>query len=269
MPRVAGVDDPYGPGGERLVSRDGTVAYAEIRFTGRMGNLPKATADQLISLATDANRPGLKVELGGELFTRPHPPGSTEAVGLLAAIAILLISFGSLLAMGLPILTAIFGIGCGLALVALLTNVIDVPDFTDQLAAMIGIGVGIDYALFIVTRHRNALHEGKTPEEAAVLSLTTSGRAVLFAGCTVVISLLGMMLMGVAFVRGLALGAVAAVLMTMLASVTLLPAILGFAGTHIESKRARRRSERGESTKSVWYRWSRFIQRYPWPAAIG
>jgi putative drug exporter of the RND superfamily len=269
MPKVAGVDDPYGPGGGRLVSKDGTIAYAEVRFVGHIGNVSKTTADQLITLANQANRPGLEVELGGELFTRPHPPGSTEGVGLLAAVVILLISFGSLLAMGLPILTAIFGIGCGLALVALLTNLLDVPDFTDQLAAMIGIGVGIDYALFIVTRHRHALHEGKTPEEATVEAITTSGRAVLFAGCTVVISLLGMMLMGVAFVRGLALGAVAAVLMTMLASVTLLPAILGFAGSHIESKRARRRAERGESTKSIWYRWSRFIQRYPWPAAIG
>ncbi len=140
------------------------------------------------------------------MFTKRELPGGTEAIGLLAAVVILLIAFGSVLAMGLPILTALFGIGVGFAIVELLSHATSVPEFATQLAAMIGIGVGIDYALFIVTRYRQGLHEGLDPETSVVTALDTAGRAVLFAGTTVVISLLGMLLIGIKFVGGLGVG---------------------------------------------------------------
>ena len=178
--------------------------------------------------------PGLRVELGGQMFETGGAPGGTAAIGLLAAVVILLLTFGSVLAMGLPIMIALFGIGTGLSLVAVLSHVLSTPDFTTELASMIGIGVGIDYALFIVTRYRQGLHDGLEPEPAVVLAIDTAGRAVLFAGVTVVISLFGLFLMGVEFVRGLAAGASVTVALVMVASVTLLPAVLGFCGRSID-----------------------------------
>ena len=168
------------------------------------------------------------------MFTDQTQPTS-EVIGILAAMIILLIAFGSLLAMGLPIMTALFGIGIGLARRRRCSRAfIDVPSFAPQVTAMIGIGVGIDYALFISTRYREALHEGVDPEQAVVHAIDTSGRAVLFAGGTVVISLLGLFLIGVSFIRGLAIGASLAVLFVMAAAVTLLPAVLGFVGHTID-----------------------------------
>jgi RND superfamily putative drug exporter len=185
-------------------------------------------------------------------------------------VIILLVAFGSLLAMGLPIITALFGIGCGTALIMLATRVLSVPDFTTQVAAMIGIGVGIDYALLVVTRYRAALHDGLEPREAVVLALDTSGRAVVFAGLTVVISLLGMFFLNLDFMRSMAIGAVLAVLMTMLAAITLLPAMLGFVGRNIDRFGLPHRAARaeGDVARSFWYRWSRIIQANPWPALI-
>jgi RND superfamily putative drug exporter len=182
---------------------------------------------------------------------------------------ILLIAFGSVLAMGLPIGVALFGIGIGLSLVMLFANFLSVPDFTPQLASMIGIGVGIDYALFIVTRYRQQIHSGLDPEHATIVAITTAGKAVLFAGTTVVISLLGILLMGFAFVEGIAIGGAATVAVTMIASVTLLPALLGFVGEKIDRWRIPLFTQ--DETKfehSLAFRWSRVIQRRPWPAAI-
>ena len=173
------------------------------------------------------------------MFSKFEMPES-EALGLLAAVIILLIAFGSVLAMGLPIVTALFGLGTGVALTVLVSNVQSMPDFAPQLTAMIGLGVGIDYALFIVTRYREGLHAGMEPDDATAAAIDTSGRAVLFAGATVIISLLGLYLMGLAFVRGLATGAALGVLVDDgRAAVTLLPALLGFAGRRIEVTRYR------------------------------
>ena len=180
-------------------------------------------------------------------------------------------AFGSFIAMGLPIVTALFGIGAGVAVVGLISRVLIVPTFGTELAAMIGIGVGIDYALFIVTRYRQGLAEGRDPKGAAVRALDTSGRAVLFAGTTVVISLLGMLLMGQPFVYGLAFGAIAAVVFVMSAALTLLPAFLGFVGTDIDRFKIpflHVDADPMRNHHSAWYRWSRVIQRRPWPAAI-
>ena len=160
-------------------------------------------------------------------------------LGLAFAIIILILAFGSVLAMGLPVGNALFGIGIGVSIITLLTNVLPVPDFTTFIGVMIGLGVGIDYALFIVTRYREQLHAGHDPRESIGIAIDTAGRAVLFAGTTVVISLLGMLLMGVEFVQGLAVGAAAVVAVTMVASLTLLPALLGFAGHRIEVTRWR------------------------------
>jgi RND superfamily putative drug exporter len=183
---------------------------------------------------------------------------------------VLLIAFGSVLAAGLPILTALFGIGTGIALVQLTANGLTMPDFTTQAVAMIGIGVGIDYALLIVTRYRQALRDGHEPESAVALAADTAGRSVVFAGTTVVIAVLGMLLIQVPAVQGLAVGIALGVLMTMLAAVTLLPAVLGFVGHNIDKFGLphKKRAE-GEVRESFWHRWSRVIQRRPWPAAIG
>ncbi|MBA3653458.1 MAG: MMPL family transporter [Actinobacteria bacterium] len=263
-PHVTGVERPSQFG---RVSPDGTVAYGTVTYDEQAGDLPAKTAQPLIDAVNKVKVPGLKVELSGEVVSRAlQPPQEpTELIGLLAAIVILFLAFGSFLAMGMPIITAIFGVGIGSVFVALLGHVITVPSFAPQVALMIGLGVGIDYALFIVTRHRTGLHDGLSPEDATVLALTTAGRAVLFAGSTVIISLLGMFLMGISFIYGLSLGAVLAVLMTMAASVTLLPAIMGFAGQKLAGKE---RKERKHHRETWAYRWSRQIQKRPWIMAV-
>ena len=276
--RINGVQvaSPYEPANSYQVSSDGKIAYAEINFSDRNNEQYIEDADVVKELHKEvqAQAPeGLRIELGGDLFAE-QPEFSSEMIGLVAAIIILLVVFGSVLAMGLPVITALFGIGCGAAIIGLVTRVLSVPDFTTQVAAMIGIGVGIDYALLIVTRYRAGLHDGLEPRDAITLSIDTSGRAVVFAGLTVVISLLGMFFLNLDFMRSMAVGAVMAVLMTMLAAITLLPAMLGFVGRNIDSLRVpflHSPTEAGSAEgnrNSFWYRWSRVIQSHPWPALI-
>jgi RND superfamily putative drug exporter len=270
VPDVSGTTSPYSPEGARQVSADGTIAYAEIQFAKRASEIPEATAERIIELVDPGtSADGAQLEIGGRMFMVVAPGGASEAFGLFAAILILLIAFGSVLAMGLPILTAIVGLGAGFAVVGLLSNIMVMPTFTTQLAAMIGLGVGIDYALFIVTRYRQGLHDGLHPERAVVLALDTAGRAVLFAGATVVISLGGLFLMGVDFIRGLGAGGASTVLLMMLASVTFVPALLGFTGENID-KWSLSWLHRKESAdrENVWFRWSRVVQRRPWTAAL-
>ena len=269
QPHVVSIATPFEPGGARFVSPDGTVAYAEITFDIPSNDVPPDLAADMRRIAATADSADLQVELGGAMFLERTQPKS-EAIGLVAAIVILLVAFGSVLAMGLPILTALFGIGAGLAIVTLLAAVMDIPEFAPQVTAMIGIGVGIDYALFISTRYREALQAGAEPEAAVVHAIDTSGRAVLFAGGTVVISLLGLFVIGLSFIRGLAVGASLAVLFVMAAAVTLLPAVLGFVGRTIDRLSlpgARKRAEK-PADRTVWARWSRTLQARPWPAAI-
>ena len=262
------VVSPYEPGNERQISRDGTIAYADIQLADRDTSDYTKAAEQIRDLWKQVEIPGAQVELGGELLGEP-PTFSSEGVGLLAAVVILLIAFGSVLAMGLPILVALFGIGCGVALVELTANLLTMPSFATQAAAMIGIGVGIDYALLIVTRYRQGLRDGLEPEPAVALALDTAGRSVLFAGATVVISVLGMLLIGLNAIYGLAVGTALAVLLTMAASVTLLPALLGFVGRNVDKfGLPHRKHAEGEYRESFWHRWSRVIQRHPWPPFI-
>ena len=270
QPHVSAVVSPFSPEGARQIAPKRSIAYGTLRLDQTVSDYKTANAKALVSLGKKVDRPDLQVELAGfALGGAEQGQFSSEGIGLLVAALILLVSFGSLLAMGLPILIAVVGLGIGLSLITLLANLLEVPDFAPQVAAMIGIGVGIDYVLFIVTRYRAALHSGLEPRAAVITSITTSGRAVIFAGCTVIISLLGLFVMNLGFLRGLAVGAVLVVLVVMLASVTLLPAMLGFIGPKIDRLRLPfvNRKESGDR-RSLSYRWSRVVQRRPWPAAI-
>jgi len=269
-----GVDDvsivsPYSETGARQVSEDRTIAYAEVNLGERSQEEYQEAADIVKEFRSDIAVEGMAVELGGDVFAEWEEP-SSELIGILFAMVILIVAFGSLLAMGLPIIAALFGIGSGFALISVATNWVDMPDFTSPVAAMIGIGVGIDYALFIVTRYRTGLHDGLDPEESVRLAVNTAGRAVIFAGTTVVLSLLGIYFMGLDMMFGMAIGASLAVLMVMLASVTLVPAVLAFAGHHIDRFGLPHRKHKGGNPReSFWHRWSRAIQERPWPFAIG
>jgi RND superfamily putative drug exporter len=293
LPHVAGVISPYGGAASgKSVSANGRIAFATVVFDEKANDLSKTAATRVVDVARAAGGGGLQVELGGQAIEKTEQAGFgvSTAVGLLAAIVVLLLTFGSLTAMGLPIVTALFGLGTGLGAIALFTHVVDTADFASELAAMIGLGVGIDYALFILTRFREAyVTPGPTfgdARESVIQAMDTAGRAILFAGCTVVIALLGMMLLGVDFLYGVAISASIGVLLVMAASLTLLPAMLTFAGKRLTrpSRRARRRAEReqgdgaspagaGAPAASVvgggaWLRWSMFVERRPRAIAI-
>ena len=263
------VASPYAESGAHQVSVDGTIAYAELYFAER-ANIQEyeAAAEHIRELAPPAPVDGFQLEYGGDMFAE-WPEFSNEAFGLMGAVVILLLAFGSLLAMFLPIVVALFGIGSAAGLITWGTSLLTMPDFTMAAAAMIAIGVGIDYALLIVTRYRAALRSGSEPHDATVFAVHTAGRAVIFAGLTFVISILGLFFMGIDMVRGMAIACAIGVLMTMAASVTLLPALLGFAGRRIDAIGLPWRGRGSEAPPgSAWHRWSRVIQRYPWPATI-
>ena len=239
--RVARVVSPYSEEGSNQISdtegHRGDIGYAVVELD------PDVTFENAIEISDDIKeampeQAGLQIELGGAIFGEFEPP-SSELLGVAFAMVILVLAFGSVLAMGLPISVALAGIGIGTITVGLLSNLITIPDFATQLGLMIGLGVGIDYALFIVTRFREQLHAGDDIGPAVRKSIDTAGRAVAFAGTTVVISLLGMLVMQISFVSGLAIGAAVVVLMTMVAALTLLPALLGFAGNRVELTRWR------------------------------
>jgi RND superfamily putative drug exporter len=314
------VTSPYSPEGARFNSTIEPISFAQLSVTERDQQQMLELGNQIKEMGASIDVPGLRVEYGGQVFATFEFPES-ELLGILAAIVILLIAFGSVLAMGLPIGTALFGLGVGFGIVGLASNVLRMPEFSAQMTAMIGLGVGIDYALFIVTRYRENLRSGMDPEEATVEAVDSSGRAVIFAGITVMISLLGLFVIGIEFVRGLAIAGATGVLMMMFAAVTLLPALLGFAGRRIEvTSRAAAISvgvfvvlmligvftglplgvaalgglaiaavtmgisftPLGRTLRTplpprhdkpreqqFWFRWSRYVQRRPWPAFLG
>ena len=229
-PHVTGVTDPYTTPGH--VSADGHIAYATIQFDEQGASIANSEATALMHDATAASGNGVTFSLGGDVVDLAETPygGASNGIGVGAAAIVLLIAFGSLLAMGLPIATALMGIGSGLSLIALLGHVFPAPSFSPIVAAMIGLGVGVDYALFIVTRFRSELREGAPPSDALVTAMRTAGRAVLTAGITVVIGMLGLLVLRQALLNGVAIAAAATVAMTVIASLTLLPALLGFTG---------------------------------------
>ena len=262
------MSDPYTtPAG---ISKSGTVALANAQLDAKSQDISDSVGRQMITLAEDHSTPQLEVRLGGQLIQQAERPSlSGEGIGILAAIIILLIAFGSVLAMVLPIVVALAGIAVGLPIIGLLTHVYPLQSFSTTLATMIGIGVGIDYALFVVTRYRQGLQAGLDPEEAVITAVDTSGRAVLFAGLTVIIALLGMLAIGLSFISGLGIGAAAVVAVTVASAVTLLPAVLGFVGTNIDKLRLPWVHNDGDGTReTMWHRWSRFVQNHAWVLTI-
>jgi putative drug exporter of the RND superfamily len=238
---VQSLASPYAEGNEGQISDRGAdagrIAYAEFEAPSDASfEETVAIGDEIRAEMPDVD--GVRIELGGQAFAEFEVP-SSEALGLGFAIIILIVAFGSVLAMGLPIGVALAGIVSGSMIAGLLSNVVDMPDFTSTIGVMIGLGVGIDYALFIVTRFRENLHKGHSIEESTMIAMNTAGRAVVFAGSTVVVSLLGMLIMQLSFISGMAIGMAVVVAMTLVASLTLLPALLGFAGERIELTRRR------------------------------
>jgi RND superfamily putative drug exporter len=264
---VTGVVSPFAPEGATQFSRDRRVAFAEVQFDRPFDQLANADAKfqkHFLDAVNPGPRDGIEVEVS--TFVAAQQLGS-EAIGLVFAAFILLLAFGSALAMGLPIVTALFGLGIGATLGGMASHVIQTPDWAATVATMIGLGVGIDYSLFIITRYRQSLANGLSPRQANITAMGTAGRAVLFAGGTVVISLLGMLTMGLSYLNGVAGSSVLAVLTMLAASLTLLPAILGFAGNNIDKFKVPftgRASHQGQ--KAFWYRWSRVVQHRPWAA---
>ena len=271
-PNVSGVVDPFSPAAHHQVSADGHIAFAIVQFDQSEATVPVSAVKAVVKRAESFAAPGFHVALGGPVIglAVTANPGSSEGIGILAAMMVMLIAFGSVVAMGLPILTALVGVAIGFGLEDLISHRLVVPVFSPELLAMIGLGVGIDYALFIVTRYRQGLSEGRDPRESVTVALATSGRAVLFAGITVLISLCGLFIMNLPFMRGLAVSAITAVVLVMAGSLTLLPAMLGFAGRAIDRWHIPGRLVTGAAPgpRSFWFRWSRTIQRHPWTTGI-
>ncbi|MFG2786868.1 MMPL family transporter [Streptomyces sp. NPDC048419] len=270
MPGVGAVTSPYaGTQGAAQISGDGKIAYAQLTFAKRANEVPKDLVQNVVDTARNAERGGLRVELGGQAIQRIQEPpqGLSEMVGIVAAAVVLFLAFGSLFAMLLPIAIAVFGVGIGLFSTQLLSHTTDIPDIAPLLASLIGLGVGIDYALFIVTRHRRGIQRGMDPEESAITALNTSGRAVLFAGGTVCIALAGMLVTRLRFLEGVVVGTSLTVVLSVLAATTLLPALLGLLGPRVLSRRQRRRlAARGPETETasgLAARWSANVQKRP------
>jgi len=256
------------------VSDDGSIATTTLPLTVPGWEVPKEDGEKLVSAAEGNSGGGLEIKLGGDPIYRTQEGASPEGIGLLGAAIVLLIAFGSVVAAGLPLVIAILGLGIsGGGLIALLANVIAVPDWTLAVAGLIGIGVGIDYSLLVLTRFRTALKDGKDRHDAVVEAVTTAGRSVIIAGCTVVIAVLGLFLTGLPYMYGVAISASLAVLVVMVAAVTLLPALLSYLGPRVDRLRipllGRGLSKgEGSSRESPAARWSHAVQRRPWIAAI-
>ena len=250
------------------VARDGHIAFVTIQF--QVTTAPTGVVKTLMADATKASGNGIDYYLGGPSVDQAETVygGPSNGIGVGAAAIVLLIAFGSLLAMGLPIATALMGIGSGLSLIALLGHIFPAPSFSPIVAAIIGLGVGVDYALFIVTRFRAELHEGHAPERAIVTAMATAGKSVLTAGTTVVIGLLGLLVLRQSLFNAVSVAAAATVAMTVIASLTLLPALLGFTGTRLaKPSRFGRKSNKNKPAGGGAKRWAGVVQAHPVLAA--
>lgn len=276
VPGVASVASPYGPGGARQISRSGTIAFARVTWAKPPDQITVAEAKKLISAAEAADGPDVRVSLGGPAITNSERAGlgRSVGVGIAAALAVLLVVFGgALLASLLPLVTALLALGIGVPLTGLLSHPFGISSVSTQLAILIGLGVGVDYGLFIIGRHRTALRAGMPLDDAAALAVRTSGRTVLLAGSTVCIALLGQFALGVSFLDGVSVAAALAVALTMATSLTLLPALLGFLGPRVLSRRERRDLAAdgpiGAEPAGFWLRWARFVERRQLAVAAG
>ncbi|MFD7866862.1 MMPL family transporter [Streptomyces sp. NPDC059783] len=269
LPGVGAVEGPYTDTGAGQISADGHTAYATITFDRGADDIPVAQAEAVVDTAKAAASEHLRVELGGPATALTEAPAAhlSEAVGVAVAAVVLFLAFGSLAASLLPIATALVSVGTAYAGIVLLGHLMTVADFAPMLGMLVGLGVGIDYALFIVTRHRRALRRGMSVPEAAEHAVATTGRAVVFAGATVCIALLGMLILRLSFLNGVAVAASLTVVLTVAASVTLLPALLSLIGMRALSRRERRRlaehGPRPEPPTGFAARWSAFVERHP------
>ena len=275
VPHVTTVLSPYGPGGADQISRSGTVAFAVVTFDRLAQSISNAEARHFVAVARSADGPGVEVAVSGQVAEASNAQsiGGTGP-GIILAGVVLLLVFGSFFAMLLPLVSALASLGTAVGLIGLLSNVLTMPNFSTELTLLIGLGVGVDYALFIVTRHRQGMMAGHDIESSIVHAVNTSGRAVLFAGIIVCIALLGMFALGVSFLYGLAVAAALGVALTMLAALTLLPALLGFLGPRAISRRHRRRlvdhgpRVAGSGSTGFWARWADALRAHPTIPAV-
>ncbi len=268
LPHVSAVSSPYGPTGAAQISPSGQIAFANVQFDVQANKITAAAAKQFVNTARAGAGNGVKVEVGGQVAQAANQNGAGGLpFGFLAAGVVLFLVFGSLLAMALPLLTAGLALGTGIAVIGLLSHAIQMASFSSELSLLIGLGVGVDYSLFILTRYRQGLLRGLSGEEAVVESLDTSGRAVLFAGVIVCIALLGLFALGVSFLYGVAIAACIAVAFTVIAALTLLPALLGFFGVRVLRRRDRRALAGGQlrttDESASWARWAGLLEKRP------
>ena len=271
---VGAVNSPYEPINARQISQDQTTAYAPVNFSVNARLLKSKDVQALVDAGKAATTSNLEIEFGGQAVGQLNAPKGSpgELIGIFAAGVILFISFGSLFAMLLPLGVALLALGTATGIVTLLTHVIGIASFAPILGSLIGLGVGVDYALFIVSRYRREISRGVDPEEAAAKSIDTSGRAVLFAGATVCIALLGLFVLRLSFLNGVAVAASTTVLVTMAASLTLLPALFGVMKRRVHSRRSRRSIDSGtvkDHEQSTWAKWSRAVAKAPRSLALG
>src|SRR5918997_3791017 len=254
------------------ISENGQIGATTLPLTVAGWDVPKEDGEKLIAAAEENSGGGLEIKLGGDPIYAAQEATSPEGLGFLGAAIVLLIAFGSVVAAGLPLVVALVGLGISSGgLIVLLANVIDVPDWTTAVSGLIGIGVGVDYALLVLTRFRAAMNEGKDRHDAVVEAVTTAGRSVIIAGATVVIAVLGLALTGLPYMYGVAIAASLAVLVVMLAAITLLPALLSYLGPRVDRLRIPflgRGLRQTDTKESPAARWSHAVQRRPWPAAI-
>ena len=270
LPHVASVADPFTSRGS--LSADGDTAYATVALDVVAADMPAEDVRTIISEAQEIAKDGLQVELGGDLVRSAAEGGggAAEGAGILAALVILVFLFGSLLAASLPLLTAVFAVGSTLGLLVLASHLFTVPDYTAPVMMLVGLGVGIDYALLTFSRYRSELLKGAERPTAARIALDTAGRSVLFAGCTVVIALLGLLALGLGALQGVALGVTLTVLMTMLAAVSLLPALLTLFGKRIERSVRKHAAKSRRHPGDGWRKLAILVQRGPWvPLVLG
>jgi putative drug exporter of the RND superfamily len=267
VPGVEAVGSPYTKDGAAQISRDGTVAFATVTWAKPAAKVTETDGKNLVSAAESADDANVHISLGGQSISNEESsgPGPSVAVGVIAALIILLVVFGgALLASFMPLLTAAIALVIGTSVISLLTHAMDVASVSTDLAVLIGLGVGVDYGLFIISRHRTALKAGVSYEDAAAQAVNTSGRTVLFAGATVCIALLGQFALGVSFLYGLSISSAIAVALTMATSLTLLPAMLGFLGPKVLSRRERAAlAANGPTpgdTTAFWLRWAKLVE---------
>ena len=273
LPHVSTIDSPYGVRGAAQIAPSGRVAFANVTFDVQQNQVNAAAARRFVKAARAGSGHGVEVEVGGQIAEAASQGGPSGLLfGFLAAGVVLFLVFGSLLAMSLPLLSAGLSLGIATAVIGMVTHVISMPSFSNELALLVGLGVGVDYALFILTRYRQGLLRGLSGEEAVVEAVDTSGRAVVFAGMIVCIAMLGLAVLGLSLITGAGIASSIAVAFTVAAALTAMPALLGFFGLRVLRRRERRALRQGElrvsDESASWARWAGWLRRHPAPAAV-